>query len=108
MSSNPFSKDAIGDLFDKAGLGGLGGKPAEPSDKDKMIIGLMNKKISALEKQVSDLTNAVIVLINSKEKKGSAIVPKHVKYRKPTVFVEWVEHKDDSKYVGMIKIKLSE
>lgn len=106
MADNP-----LGDMFanaaKNAGLGGLGSGAQEPSDTQKVVIGLQAKRISALEKQVSDLTNAVIILINSKDKKGTAIVPKSIRYKKPKVFVEWKDGEKD-KQIGTVKIKLSE
>lgn len=85
--------------------------PADGKKEDtnqKMTIGLMNKRIEYLESQLKNLTHAMIILINSKEKKSSAIVPKHVRYRKPIIFVQWEDHDDDDKQIGIVKIELSE
>lgn len=86
-----------------AAMFGLG-VPA-PDDDQKRTIGFMGARVASLEEQVQALTIAVVVLLNSKDKRSAARIPATLQYRKPRLTIDYGEE-SNGKTVATIRIEL--
>jgi ABC-type enterochelin transport system substrate-binding protein len=94
--------DFLKDLFTAAGRG----LPEifEQKEKAKEAPKNLEARISELENNVDSLSMAILVLLNSADKKSQASIPSTVADSKPKIYIETKNH-PEKKFIKIVTIR---
>ena len=92
--------DFLDDLFTAAGRG----LPEMLKPKAKEATKSLEARISELESHVDSLSMAILVLLNSADKKSQASIPSTVADSKPKIYIETKNH-PEKKFIKIVTIR---